>query len=103
MIDRRTVLFAIGLAACHGPMAPALAKKREEERIRDAVNNGDAAQLSDILERIGRQFPGEVLRVRLKGKDEDLHYRIRILQPDGRRIDIEVDARTGHIIEAGGD
>ena len=81
-------------------------KKRgrgDEDRIRDAVSSGDAIPLSVILKKVSRSYPGEVLRVRLKGKNEDLHYRIRILHPGGRRIDIDVDARTGHIIKADGD
>jgi uncharacterized membrane protein YkoI len=105
MVDRRTFVFILALAASTGAAGPAFAKKggREEERIRDAVGSGDATMLRDILETVSRAYPGEVLRIRLKGEGEDLHYRIRILQPDGRRIDIEVDARTGNIIKADGD
>ncbi len=74
--------------------------KGDEERIRDAVSKGDATPLRDILKTVSRDYPGEVLRVRLKGKNEDLQYRIRILQPGGRRVDVDVDARSGRIIKA---
>lgn len=105
MTNRRTFVFILALTVSAGAAAPACAKKggREEERIRAAVDSGDAETLRDILETVGRRYPGEVLRVRLKGEDADLHYRIRILQPDGRRIDIAVDAKTGRIMEADGD
>ena len=70
------------------------------EAIRDAVSKGEARSLSDILAKVSRTYPGEVVRIRLKGKDEDLQYRIRILQRNGERIEIRVNARTGRIIEA---
>lgn len=73
-------------------------EKTERDRIRDAVSKGSAEPLSQILARLRKRYPGEVVRVRLKGKGESLHYRIRILQSDGRRIEVRVDAMTGRIL-----
>ncbi len=109
---RRAFLLLVSLGLLAHAARPALAKKDKDgergdeveedaggEAIRDAVSKGDAEPLSGILAEISRQYPGEVVRIRLKGKDEDLHYRIRILQADGRRIEIHVDARNGRILE----
>ena len=73
-------------------------EEADRDRIRDAVSRGSAEPLSHILSRLRKRYPGEFVRVRLIGKGESLHYRIRILQSDGRRIEVRVDAMTGRIM-----
>lgn len=58
--------------------------------------------LARILAIAQREAPGEVIEVDLDEDDDDDDppvYKLKILTPEGRAIEMELDARTGAIIE----
>jgi uncharacterized membrane protein YkoI len=61
------------------------------------VRNGRAAALRDILQEVHKSFPGDVVRVRLRGPADNLTYHIRVLSSSGTVIDLRVDAVSGKI------
>lgn len=71
---------------------------RDTDRILAAVERGDAMPLSDIVAAVRKRYRGKILRIRLRGRPDALQYRIRVLSPDKRLIDIRVNARTAQII-----
>lgn len=73
-------------------------EKDDDERIREAVARGDAEPLKDILKALRRRYKGEVVNIRLSGEGPDLQYRIRIIDPNDRLIEVRVNARTARII-----
>lgn len=72
----------------------------DQDRARAAVRAGEAMPLSALLERVQRSHPGQVLRVELEHDDGRWIYELRVLQADGRLLKLEVDARSGEVLEA---
>jgi uncharacterized membrane protein YkoI len=74
----------------------------DADRARQKALSGKIMPLVQILQNIGVQYPGEVLDVELdddRDDDDDATYDIRIMQQNGRVLEIEVDARTGNVID----
>lgn len=84
------ILLPLTLAA--QPIAP------DYETARQAVDRGDMLPLEQILARIEARHPGRIVEVELEDKDGLWLYEIEVLTPEGRLIEIELDARTGAIL-----
>jgi uncharacterized membrane protein YkoI len=70
------------------------------DEARDARRSGDLLPVRDVINIVRRQYPGaQVLDTQLM-RTSSPHYVVRILNRDGRRIDVRVDARTGRIMSA---
>jgi uncharacterized membrane protein YkoI len=93
---------ALALAWLGGPGAAAAGERADpdQDRARAAVRAGEAMPLPALLERVQRSHPGQVLRVELEQDDGRWVYELRVLQPDGRLLKLEVDARSGEVLEA---
>lgn len=68
------------------------------ETARQAVDRGDMLPLEQILARIEARHPGRIVEVELEDEDGLWLYEIEVLTPEGRLIEIELDARTGAIL-----
>lgn len=79
-------------------VTPTLRADDDHNRARSAVMAGDILPLKQILERVGAERPGQVLEVELERSRDAWVYEIQLLQPDGRRVKLEVDARNGQIL-----
>ncbi|KIX18848.1 MULTISPECIES: PepSY domain-containing protein [Paracoccus] len=84
------ILLPLTLAA--QPIAP------DYETARQAVDRGDMLPLEQILARIEARHPGRIVEVELEDEDGLWLYEIEVLTPEGRLIEIELDARTGAIL-----
>ncbi|MGV3695276.1 MAG: PepSY domain-containing protein [Paracoccus marcusii] len=84
------ILLPLTLAA--QPIAP------DYETARQAVDRGDMLPLEKILARIEARHPGRIVEVELEDEDGLWLYEIEVLTPEGRLIEIELDARTGAIL-----
>lgn len=84
------ILLPLTLAA--QPIAP------DYETARLAVDRGDMLPLEQILARIEARHPGRIVEVELEDEDGLWLYEIEVLTPEGRLIEIELDARTGAIL-----
>ena len=88
----------------HGASVPSgYADAHDHERAREARLRGEIQPIARILHQVGAQVPGEVIGVEL---EQEQHagqrvwiYELKILAPDGRRREVEVDARDGRILE----
>ena len=72
---------------------------RDHDRARTAVQAGEALPLNAVLERLQRTHPGRVLEVELERDDGRWVYEIKLLQPDGGLLKLELDARTAQVLE----
>ncbi|MGY4830791.1 PepSY domain-containing protein [Sphaerotilaceae bacterium SBD11-9] len=79
--------------------APALAGN-DQDRARAAVQAGQVLPLKTVLERLERSHPGQVLEVELEQEDGRWVYEIRLLQPGGRLIKLELDAATAEVLRS---
>lgn len=90
-------LCAVGLLALTGP-APAHAGG-DHDRARAAVEAGEVLPLKLVLERLEREYPGQVLAVELEREHGRWVYEIKLLQSEGRIVKLELDARTGDVLK----
>ncbi|MBP1807106.1 PepSY domain-containing protein [Rubellimicrobium aerolatum] len=87
---------ASGQEADDDPELPA-----DGDRARAAVARGEILALSELLPRLEASFPGEVLDIDLdldaRGRIDE--YEFEVLTPEGRLIEVDMDAATGQITE----
>jgi uncharacterized membrane protein YkoI len=105
----RAAIPALVIAVLLGATASA---GGDHEHAREAVREGRILPLSRILDRVARQFSGELLEVELEGgesgdddNDRDAgryHYEIKLLGPDGDVTILIYDAATGRQLGARG-
>jgi uncharacterized membrane protein YkoI len=107
---RSLVRLAGGLcaAAAGGIFAPAAAlagasrRERDHERARAALERGEALPLADILARVRPELGGEVVGVsfeRDRGNGGRWIYEFKVIRPDGRLVELDVDARTARVLK----
>lgn len=80
---------------------PALADADDHDRARSALERGQILPLSDILtiarDRIG---DGRLIEVEFEYHEGRYIYELEMITPDGRMIELELDAATGAEIGA---
>ncbi|MES9964184.1 MAG: PepSY domain-containing protein [Candidatus Sedimenticola sp. 20ELBAFRAG] len=67
---------------------------------RRLVEEGRIKPLQEILSLVTSQRPGAILEVELERDDGIMIYEIEMLGDDGRVWEMEINARTGEIIES---
>jgi uncharacterized membrane protein YkoI len=65
----------------------------------DAVARGEILPLAEILTRVQTTHPGRVTEVELEFSDGIRVYEVDVVTPDGRLIEVDLDARTGEVID----
>jgi uncharacterized membrane protein YkoI len=80
---------------------PALAQdvKPDHERAADAVATGAVLPLAEVLARLAQTHPGDVIEVELDDEDGIVVYDLDIVTPDGRLLEIEINAATGAVLD----
>lgn len=76
-------------------------KKDDHDAAMEALRRGEVLPLARILPTVQRRVPGDIVKIKL---DEDndtrrINYSVRVLTPEGRIIEVEVDAKTGVITD----
>ncbi|MFV0408263.1 MAG: PepSY domain-containing protein [Paracoccus sp. (in: a-proteobacteria)] len=66
---------------------------------RAAVLDGRILPLDRILDILRADFEGEIIEIQLEYEEDELAYEFDLVSPDGRVFEVEIDARTGVIIE----
>lgn len=95
----RAVLGAVvlGLSALLATAASAR-DRGDHERAREAVMSGQILPLSTVLQRLEREQAGQVLEIELEPSADRWVYEVKLLQPGGQLLRLEVDATTGEVI-----
>jgi hypothetical protein len=91
-----STLAAVLVIALASP--PVLADS-EHDRARAAVQAGKVLPLKAVLVRLEREHPGQVLEVELELDDGRWIYEIKLLQPGGRLVRLELDAASGAVLQ----
>ena len=87
--------LSLGLA-----LSPALAgNKGDHDRVRAAVEAGENLPLPALLEKLQRSHPGQILEIELEAQDGRWIYEVKLLQPDGRLLKLELDARDAQVLK----
>lgn len=88
--------MAAGLAWAGSDEAPG---ERDHDRALRAVQAGEVMPLPQLLERLGRSHPGQVMEVELEQERGRWIYEIRLLRPDGQLTKLTLDAKTGDLLQ----
>ncbi len=85
------LLSALACAARADDVGPEVAKR--------LVSEGRIRPLTEIVEAVRKQKPGELIEVELELEDGVYVYDIKLLGPSGRVQEVEADAATGKILK----
>jgi uncharacterized membrane protein YkoI len=91
------LLVAAGLVLA--AICAAHADDDDHEFAKRALEQGRALPLAAIIAKVRPQVPGKVIEVELEDEDGTLVYDLKVLSPQGRLQEIEVDAATGKILK----
>jgi uncharacterized membrane protein YkoI len=93
------IALAAALLASLAASAPAWADDgHDHDRARQALEAGEILPLKTILERVERDYPGQVLGVELDRKDTRWIYKIRVLRSGGTMLGLKLDGRDGTLL-----
>ena len=95
----RWLLAALLPAMLALPLSAMARSEADQDRARAALQAGEVAPLTTILARLAQTQPGQVLEVELERKDGRWLYEIKLLQPGGGLRKLEVDARSGEVLQ----
>lgn len=86
---------------CLMALAPIRAEEgRDHDRARAALKAGELLPLQDVLKRVQRSHPGEVLEVELERDGGRWVYELKVLQPGGLLLRLDVDGKTATILRS---
>lgn len=71
----------------------------DHDLARAALERGEILPLAKILERVGGQVPGEILELELEREDGVWVYELKVIAPDGRLLEVLVDAAQGQLLD----
>jgi uncharacterized membrane protein YkoI len=72
------------------------------EEAQNQSGSGPEVSLKEVRRIVRRQFGGEILDTQLYETGGGWIYRVRVLQKDGRVVDVGVDGNSGQIIDVQG-
>lgn len=95
------VRVALALALWSGLAQPsAWARDSDDhDRARAAVQAGEVLPLGQVIERLQRTHPGQILELELDRENGRWIYEVKLLQADGQLLKLELDARTADVLE----
>lgn len=70
----------------------------DHDRARAALQAGEILPLPTIMARMAQAHPGHVLEVELERKGEQWIYELKLLQPSGGLLKLEIDAKSGAVL-----
>ncbi len=94
----RHTLTGLALLAMLGPMNGYAGDKTDYDRARQAVEAGDVLPLRTILDRVEREYPGQVMEVELDREKGEWVYEIKLLRKGGALVKLKIHARDGTIL-----
>lgn len=74
------------------------ADSTDHERARQAVEAGEVLPLRTILDRVERDYPGQVMEVELEREKGEWVYEVKLLRKGGALIKLKILARDGAIL-----
>lgn len=71
----------------------------DHDKARKALESGQVLPLQQILQKISKDYPAQVIEVELERKSNGWIYEIKQLSTDGALSKLEVDAKTGIVLK----
>lgn len=98
-----SLLFAVAVPIFAGSLAHADDNEIDEGATLDAiqrgVENGTVKPLPELKAIVAARFPGDIVRIEPRVRHGAFTYEFKVLQADGRLVELHMDARTGAILK----
>lgn len=75
-----------------------LAGDKDHDRAREALEAGEILPLRTIIDRLDRDYPGQILEVELERDDGQWIYEVKLVRDKGAVIKLKLDARDGTLL-----
>ncbi|MDP3031955.1 MAG: PepSY domain-containing protein [Rhodocyclaceae bacterium] len=103
MLSRITAQWCVALASLIMLVMPGTGDSyagdySDHERARQAVEAGEVLPLRTILERVEREYPGQVMEVELDREKGEWVYEVKVLRKGGALMKLKIHARDGTIL-----
>ena len=98
-MSRPFALILIALVAAIGAPRSAAGDDSDHDLARRLLEQGRILPLAEIVDKVRSEIPGEMLEVEFETDDGAYIYELKILRPDGRVQEIEVEAASGKIVK----
>lgn len=79
--------------------ASAQASPKDHDQARAALEAGEIRPITEILTKAGAEVPGDVVEIELEQERGRWVYELKIIAPDGRLLEVEMDASDASLIE----
>lgn len=86
------------LVLCFLLVTPVIAED-DHDKAKKALESGQVLPLQQILQKISKDYPAQVIEVELERKSNVWIYEIKQLGADGSLSKLEVDAKTGIVLK----
>jgi len=96
-IATRLLAGLLGLALLAGP-GLGMADESDHELARKALQEGKILPLRTVLDRVERDYPGQVIKIEFDHDDGRYVYEIRLLQEGGAIVKLKIDASDGTVL-----
>ena len=93
------VMFAFGGSLAHADSDDESDEGVTLDAIQRGVENGTIKPLSELKAIIADRFPGDVVRIEPRVRHGAFTYEFKVLQSDGRLVEIHMDAASGRILK----
>ncbi len=91
-------LLAVPVHLAAAQSAPVEDEAEDQEVARKALENKEILPLSAVLAKVEGKVTGDIVEIELERKEGQWVYEIEVIGEDGRVRDIDVDAKTGEVI-----
>jgi uncharacterized membrane protein YkoI len=92
-------LLALAPAAPASPHEHEHDHDHDHDRARAALRRGEVRPLAEILTIVHEAVPGDIVEVELEREHGVWVYELKVLSPDGRRLEVLIDAAAGTLLE----
>jgi len=75
------------------------ASPKDHDQARAALEAGEIRPLTEILAKASAEVPGDVVEVELEREHGRWIYELKIIAPDGRLLEVEMDASDASLVE----
>jgi uncharacterized membrane protein YkoI len=90
----------LAVAAWPAPVHMALADSdKDHDRARQILAKKEILPLDQVLAKVHAEVPGDVIDVELEEEDKLWIYEFKIIEPTGKVVKINADAKTGAILK----
>jgi uncharacterized membrane protein YkoI len=79
------------------------ARQHDHDRARGARERGEVMALEEIMPAVHERFPGDLAQIEFERDNGYWIYEFKLIDSGGRLIDVKVNAKTGAVLDVGGD